>query len=72
VKKEHLGDVGPGGEQQSRYYVNVQLDEHGMMNADFVLRGGGKRSGSLIGKDEFLAAKQHFEQQNGAGSVKGA
>jgi hypothetical protein len=72
VKKEHFGDVGPGGEQLSRYHVNVQLDAKGMMDADFVLRGGGKRSGSLTGKDEFLAAKQHFEQQNGAGSVKGA
>jgi hypothetical protein len=72
VKKEYLGDVNPLGEQQSRYHVNVQLDEHGMMDADFVLRGGGKRSGSLFGKDEFLAAKQHFEQKNGAGSVKGA
>jgi Domain of unknown function (DUF4157) len=72
VKKEYLGDVGAAGEQQSRYHVNVQLDEHGMMDADFVLRGGGKRSGSLLGKDEFLAAKQHFEQKNGPGSVKGA
>jgi hypothetical protein len=72
VKKEYLGDVGAAGEQQSRYHVNVQLDQRGMMDADFVLRGGGKRSGSLFGKDEFLAAKQHFEQQNGAGSVKGA
>jgi Domain of unknown function (DUF4157) len=72
VKREYLGDVGPGGEQQARYSVNVQLDERGMMDADFVLRGGGKRSGSLFGKDEFLAAKQHFEQKNGAGSVKGA
>jgi hypothetical protein len=72
VKREYLGDRGAAGEQQSRYHVNVQLDEHGMMDSDFVLRGGGKRSGSLSGKDEFLAAKQHFEQQNGAGSVKGA
>jgi len=71
VKKEYLGDVNPLGEQQSRYHVNVQLDKHGMMDADFVLRGGGKRSGSLFGKDEFVAAKQHFEQKNGAGSVKG-
>jgi hypothetical protein len=72
VKREYLGDRGAAGEQQSRYHVNVQLDKHGMMDSDFVLRGGGKRSGSLSGKDEFLAAKQHFEQQNGAGSVKGA
>ena len=72
VKREYLGDRGAAGEQQSRYHVNVQLDEHGMMDSDFVLRGGGKRSGLLSGKDEFLAAKQHFEQQNGAGSVKGA
>ena len=71
VKREYLGDVGPGGQQLSRYHVNVQLDKRGMMDADFVLRGGGKRSGSLFGKDEFLAAKQHFEQKNGAGSVKG-
>ena len=71
VKREYLGDVGPGGKQLSRYYVNVQLDRRGMMDADFMLRGGGKRSGSLFGKDEFLAAKQHFEQKNGAGSVKG-
>ena len=38
--------------------------------------GHPKREGSnwkyKTGKDEFLAAKQHFEQQNGAGSVKGA
>jgi hypothetical protein len=72
VKREYLGDVNPGGEQQARYHVNVQLDKRGMMDADFVLRGDGKRSGSLFGKDEFLAAKKHFEQKNGAGSVKGA
>jgi hypothetical protein len=72
VKKEYLGDVNPLGEQQSRYHVNIKLDEKGMMDADFVLRGGGKRSGSLFGKEEFLEAKQHFEQKNGAGSVKGA
>jgi hypothetical protein len=71
VKREYLGDVGPGGEQLSRYHVNVQVDKRGMMDADFSLRGGGKRSGSLFGKEEFLAAKQHFEQKNGAGSVKG-
>lgn len=71
VKREYLGDVNPGGEQQPRYYVNVQLDKRGMMDSDFVLRGEGKRSGSLFGKDEFLAAKQHFEQKNGAGTVKG-
>ena len=71
VKREYLGDVGPGGQQLSRYHVNVQLDKRGMMDADFFLRVGGKRSGSLFGKDEFLAAKQHFEQKNGAGSVKG-
>ena len=28
--------------------------------------------GRFFGKDEFLAAKQHFEQKNGAGTVKGA
>lgn len=72
VKKEYLGDVNPLGEQQSRYHVNIRLDEKGMMDADFVLRGGGKRSGALLGKEEFLEAKQHFEQKNGAGSVKGA
>jgi Domain of unknown function (DUF4157) len=71
-KKEYLGDVGAAGEQQARYYVDVELDEHGMMKTDFVLREGGKRSGSLFGKNEFLEAKQHFEQRNGAGSVKGA
>jgi hypothetical protein len=72
VKKEHFGDVGASGEQQSRYHVNIQLDEQGMMDSDFVLRGGGRRSGSLFGKQEFLEAKQHFEQANGPGSVKGA
>jgi hypothetical protein len=72
VKREHLGDRGAAGEQQSRYHVNVQLDEHGMMDSDFVLREGGRRSGSLFGKDEFLQAKQYFEQRNGPGSVKGA
>lgn len=72
VKREYLGERGAAGEQQSTYHVNVQLDQRGMMDSDFVLRGAGKRSGSLSGKDEFLAAKQHFEQQNGAGSVKGA
>jgi hypothetical protein len=72
IKKEYHGDVNPLGQQQSRYHVNIKLDEKGMMDADFVLRGSGKRSGSLSGKNEFLEAKQHFEQKNGAGSVKGA
>jgi hypothetical protein len=71
VKKEYFGDVGPGGEQLSRYHVNIQLNKRGMMEADLVLRGGGRRSGSLFGKEEFLEAKQHFEQANGSGSVKG-
>lgn len=71
VKKEYFGDVGAAGEQQSRYHVNIRLDEHGMMDADFVLRGGGRRSGSLLGKEEFLEAKRHFEQAGGSGSVKG-
>lgn len=73
VKREYFGgDVNPVGEQQARYYVDIKLDKRGMMNSDVVLRGGGRRSGSLSGKDEFLAAKQHFEQRNGADSVKGA
>ena len=52
--------------------MNVQLDERGMMASDFVLREGGRRSGSLFGKNEFLQAKRYFEQRNGPGSVKGA
>jgi hypothetical protein len=73
VAKEQFGDVNKlSGEPEPRYYVNVQLDEHGMMNSDFVLREGGRRSGSLFGKNEFLQAKQYFEQSNGPGSVKGA
>jgi hypothetical protein len=71
VKKESFGDVGAAGEEQARYHVNIQLDENGMMNADFVLRGSGRRSGSLFGKREFLEAKQHFERSNGPGSMKG-
>jgi hypothetical protein len=71
TQKEHFGDVGAAGEAQPRYYVDIQLDENGMMEGDFVLRGGGRRSGSLFGKKEFLDAKQHFEQANGPGSVKG-
>ncbi len=71
VKKEYFGDVGPGGEQLSRYHVNIQLNKQGMMEADLVLRRGGRRSGSLFGKEEFLEAKRHFEQANGSGSVKG-
>ena len=72
VAKEHFGDVNLAGEAQPRYSVNVKLDEHGMMDSDFVLREGGRRSGSLFGKDEFLQAKQYFEQKSGPGSVKGA
>jgi hypothetical protein len=73
VAKEHFGDENKlTGEPEPRYYVNVQLDERGMMSSDFVLRGGGRRSGSLFGRDEFLQAKQYFEQRNGPGSVKGA
>ena len=73
VAKEHFGDVNKfSGEPEPRYYVNVQLDEHGMMDSDFILREGGRRSGSLFGKNEFLEAKRYFEQKNGPGSVKGA
>ncbi len=73
VAKEHFGEVNPlSGESEPRYYVNVKLDEHGMMDSDFVLRESGRRSGSLFGKDEFLQAKQYFEQKHGSGSVKGA
>ena len=72
VKKEYFGDVGAAGKQQSRYHVNIQLNNQGMMEADVVLRGGGRRSGSLFGKEEFLDAKRYFEQKNGPGSVKGA
>ena len=72
VAKEHFGDVNLAGEAQPRYYVNVKLDKQGMMDSDFVLRESGRRSGSLFGKDEFLQAKQYFEQKNGPGSVKGA
>ena len=61
----------PGGEQLSRYHVNIQLNKQGMMEADLVLRGSGRRSGSLFGKEEFLEAERHFEQANGPGSVKG-
>ena len=73
VAKEHFGDENKlTGEPEPRYYVNVQLDERGMMASDFVLREGGRRSGSLFGKNEFVQAKQYFEQRNGPGSVKGA
>ena len=73
VAKEHFGDENKlTGEPEPRYYVNVQLDERGMMASDFVLREGGRRSGSLFGKNEFLQAKRSFEQRNGPGSVKGA
>ena len=71
IKREYFGDIGAAGEQQSRYHVNIQLNEQGMMEADVVLREGGRRSGSLFGKEEFLEAKRYFEQRNGPGSVKG-
>ena len=43
----------------------------GIMEGDFVLRGGGSRSGSLFGKEQFMKAKAYFERKGGAGSVKG-
>jgi hypothetical protein len=72
VRREYLGDVNPAGEQQARYYVNIKLDSRSMMDSDVVLRGGGKRSGALFGKEEFLAAKENFERSGGPGSVQGA
>jgi hypothetical protein len=71
VRAEHFGDVGAGGQPVSRYHVNIKLDKNGMMDADFSLREGGRRSGSLYGKQEFMDAKAHFERHHGASGVRG-
>jgi hypothetical protein len=71
VKEYFEGEVGVGGQPQARYYVDMKLGPDGIMHGDFVLRGGGYRSGSLFGKDQFMRAKAYFERKHGTGSVKG-
>jgi hypothetical protein len=71
AKEYFEGEVGPGGQPQARYYVDMKLGADGIMQGDFVLRGGGYRSGSLFGKQQFMKAKAYFERKLGPGSVKG-
>jgi len=71
VKEYFEGETGAGGQPQARYYVDMKLGVDGIIEGDFVLRGGGYRSGSLFGKQQFMKAKAYFERKLGAGSVKG-
>jgi Domain of unknown function (DUF4157) len=71
VKEYFEGEAGAGGQPQARYYVDLKLGADGIMQGDFVLRGGGYRSGSLFGKQQFIKAKAYFERKLGTGSVKG-
>jgi hypothetical protein len=71
VKEYFEGETGAGGQAQARYYVDMKLGGDGIMQGDFVLRGGGYRSGSLFGKQQFMKAKAYFERKLGPGSVKG-
>ena len=50
VKEYFEGEAGAVGQPQARYYVDMKLGSDGIMQGDFVLRGGGHRSGSLFGK----------------------
>ncbi len=71
VKEYFEGEVGVGGQPQARYYVDMKLGAGGIMEGDFVLRGGGYRSGSLFGEQQFMKSKAYFERKLGPGSVKG-
>ena len=71
VKEYFEAEAGAGGHPQARYYVDMKLGSDGIMQGDFVLRGGGYRSGSLFGKQQFMKAKAYFERKLGPGSVKG-
>jgi hypothetical protein len=71
VKEYFKGETGGGGQPQPRYHVDMKLRADGIMEGDFVLRGGGYRSGSLFGKEQFMKAKAYFERKLGGGSVKG-
>ena len=65
VKEYFEGEAGAGGQPQARYYVDMKLGADGIMQGDFVLRGGGYRSGSLFGKQQFMKAKAYFERKLG-------
>jgi hypothetical protein len=71
---EDFGDPHPHleGETESRYHVRADLDQDGVMTADFRLRrydlpgseGEYHRSKNLRGADEFKAAIEHFRTQD--------
>jgi hypothetical protein len=71
VKEYFEGEAGAGGQPQPRYHVDMKIGSDGIMQGDFVLRGGGYRSGSLFGKEQFMKAKAYFERKLGRDSVKG-
>jgi hypothetical protein len=71
VKEYFEGETGAGGQPQPRYHVDMTIGSDGIMQGDFVLRGGGYRSGSLFGKEQFMKAKAYFERKLGRDSVKG-
>ena len=71
VKEYFEGEAGVGGHPQARYYVDMKIGSDGIMQGDFMLRGGGYRSGSLFGKEQFMKAKAYFERKLGRDSVKG-
>ena len=71
VKEYFEGEAGVGGHPQARYYVDMKIGSDGIMHGDFILRGGGYRSGSLFGKEQFMKAKAYFERKLGRDSVKG-
>ena len=71
VKEYFEGETGAVGKPQPRYHVDMTIGSDGIMQGDFVLRGGGYRSGSLFGKEQFMKAKAYFERKLGRDSVKG-
>ena len=48
VKEYFEGEAGAVGKPQPRYHVDMTIGSDGIMQGDFVLRGGGYRSGSIL------------------------